>query len=300
MNPYDVYGAYTILYSTMRLEDDDGLIPHPGRRDQRMLRSEPGETNGRATFTSALPFTPRYVQNNLAGVPDPATTYQERVRKRQIMLENPQKASRERLEREANQSRKQAAKAARRLGVMNRKEATEKGLWKLKKEETKYELFVPLHQMWMGYMSELLSLLPAPASGTPDPAAAPSSAGMHAKLVKADFHGSIMTVCRSKNSALVGLSGIVIHETENAFRVVTSKNKMKLLPKHGSVFAFSVPLYSTMLPPASTASSSSAAPSKQTVLDIPHIEFELYGNQFQFRSAERAGKKFKAKETIEL
>lgn len=33
---------------------------------------------------------------------------------------------------------------------------------------------------------------------------------------------------------------------------------------------------------------------------IPHMEFELYGNQFRFRAAERAGKKFKAKETIEL
>ena len=39
---------------------------------------------------------------------------------------------------------------------------------------------------------------------------------------------------------------------------------------------------------------------EQTVLDGPHIEFELYGNQFRFRSAERAGRKFKPKETIEL
>ena len=37
-----------------------------------------------------------------------------------------------------------------------------------------------------------------------------------------------------------------------------------------------------------------------TVLDEPHIEFELYGNQFCFRSGERAGRKFKPKETIEL
>jgi ribonuclease P protein subunit POP4 len=38
----------------------------------------------------------------------------------------------------------------------------------------------------------------------------------------------------------------------------------------------------------------------ETVLDGPHIEFELHGNQFCFRAAERAGKKFKHKETIEL
>jgi hypothetical protein len=37
-----------------------------------------------------------------------------------------------------------------------------------------------------------------------------------------------------------------------------------------------------------------------TVLDGPHVEIELYGNQFCFRAADRAGRKFKHKETIEL
>src|SRR5258707_10086710 len=71
----------------------------------------------------------------------------------------------------------------------------------------------------------------------------PLAAGMHAKLVKADFHGSIMTgsssrlsrhhyfdvdtVRKSKNAALVGVSGIVVQETENTFKVVTRKDKLK-------------------------------------------------------------------------
>jgi ribonuclease P/MRP subunit p29-like protein len=87
----------------------------------------------------------------------------------------------------------------------------------------------------------------------------PLAAGMHAKLVKADFHGSIMTgsssrlvspviiilifdlffyfnvyvyvdvdtVRKSKNAALVGASGIVVQETENTFKVVTRKDKLK-------------------------------------------------------------------------
>lgn len=38
----------------------------------------------------------------------------------------------------------------------------------------------------------------------------------------------------------------------------------------------------------------------KTVLDGPYIEFELHGNQFRFRAADRAGRKFKAKESIEL
>ena len=74
---------------------------------------------------------------------------------------------------------------------------------------------------------------------------------------------------------------------------------------------FAVPLYSTC--PESTetfsttlyTSSASGDTSSQqntihTVLDNENIQFQLYGNQFRFRSAERAGRKFKHKETIEL
>ena len=192
--------------------------------------------------------------------------------------------------------------------------------------------------------------------------AMPSAAGMHAKLVKADFHGSIMTgrsffpcsqsafflvdtvagyddtVRRSKNASLVGVSGIVVQETENTFKVVTRKDKLKgervsllpfmyvcidcftVLPKQGSVFAFAVPLYSIESKSEPSRSASAAAHAAtgsgtnsgtngrdaadaretRTVLDDPHIEFELYGNQFCFRAADRAGRKFKHKETIEL
>jgi ribonuclease P protein subunit POP4 len=99
-----------------------------------------------------------------------------------------------------------------------------------------------------------------------------------------------------------------------------------VLPKQGSVFAFAVPLYSTESSRADSASASPAvaaagsgtnsgtnrrgdgvddvdareAAAARTVLDGPHIEFELYGNQFCFRAADRAGRKFKHKETIEL
>lgn len=134
---------------------------------------------------------------------------------------------------------------------------------------------------------------------------------------------------QAKNPCLVGLSGIVIHETENAFKVVTKQNKLKracylltssntrseprlsVLPKQNSIFTFAVPLYST-LPSTHSADTPLPLPSpvdpikevppevRKTVLDDPHIQFELYGNQFRFRAAERAGRKFKHKETIEL
>lgn len=83
-----------------------------------------------------------------------------------------------------------------------------------------------------------------------------------------------------------------------------------MIPKPHSVFSFAIPLYSAT--PADHASSTSApvglnsgqasstSPVQNTVFDQPHIEFELHGNQFCFRSADRANRKFKHKESIEL
>jgi hypothetical protein len=68
---------------------------------------------------------------------------------------------------------------------------------------------------------------------------------MHAKLVKSDYHGAYMRgqsslrkraymvcleylpVSSAKNHALVGVGGIVIHETENAVRVVNPNRDTK-------------------------------------------------------------------------
>lgn len=187
-------------------------------------------------------------------------------------------------------------------------------------------------------MSELLGLPQRTPGVSPTTQALPASSGMHPKLVKADYHGSIMTgmcvmhsICisltssptvrQSKNPCLVGLSGIVIHETENAFKVVTRKDQLKrmfhalnlcsailnlgptVIPKENTIFAFSVPLYSTLPPsykPNQALPFLDSDTAKTTVLEHPHLEFELHGNQFRFRSADRAGRKFKHKETIEL
>jgi len=60
----------------------------------------------------------------------------------------------------------------------------------------RFNLFLPLHQLWMGYMSELLGLQQKPSQGVETEVARkamPNASGMHPKLLKADFHGSLMT-----------------------------------------------------------------------------------------------------------
>jgi len=245
--------------------------------------------------------------------------YASRVKGRQILLENPARESRAMKELEKKRLRKKRDKEKKKLGIIGKREAKQKSIWKFDQAQAKFDLFLPLHHLWMGYMSELLGLSREPSSANTSAMAKamPSSTSMHPKLLKADFHGSIMTVRQSKNPCLLGLSGIVIHETENVFKIVTKYDKLKVIPKRNSIFAFAVPLYSTLPPTHTTdmplplappfpagsgtpAETEAVASLRKTVLDKPHIEFELYGNQFSFRSSDRAGRKFKHKETIEL
>lgn len=250
----------------------------------------------RLRFESSAPFTPIYVQHQLAPSRHDATAYYEnRVKGKHVNLEKSVRESRAvqlAKERLARREKDAQRRNARKLGA---KLPEVKGLWELDQREAKWSVFEPIHRLWLGYMVELLNLPPRPK---PEDAATathrmPPAGDMQAKLVKADFHGCIVTVRKAKNPFLVGRSGIVIHETENTFKVVTRKDRLKVLPKKNSIFVFSIPLYGP--PPLDAQGRPSASDATE-----PEIEFELYGNQFCYRSADRANRKFKHKETIEL
>ncbi|KAI0341688.1 RNase P/MRP p29 subunit [Trametopsis cervina] len=274
----------------------------------------PPINNQRVTFNSFTPFTPTYVSRNVTRSSDPRSLYQSRVQGRHILLENSTNNSRAEKQREARRARRAADKSRAAAGVMGHAQAREKSLWKLDRSESRFGHFVALHRLWLGYMTELLALPPAPTNlgQSGDAFSTPNVSTMHAKLIKAEFMGALITVRQSKNPCLVGLSGIVYHETENAFKIVTPKDQQKLVPKANSIFTFSVPLFAVALPNDDASSANeetgsvgpstvtSLSPPNETVLDLPHMEFELYGNQFCFRSADRASRKFKHKETVEL
>ncbi|KAJ4468278.1 RNase P/MRP, p29 subunit [Lentinula aciculospora] len=222
----------------------------------------------RLRLNSKDPFVQNFVQNSLLPSVNPLEIYGSRIHGRKILLDNP-------VGRRGKKPKKKKPLSAKssipRIS----------GSWSLNTHQAKFDLFIPLHHLWMGYMSELLAL------NTVDP---PSSASMHPKLLKAEFSGSFVCVQKSHNLTLVGMQGIVLHESENTFVIVTRDNETKVLPKQRTIFTLCVPAYSISKPLQAAT----------IVVDIPHLAFTLHGNQFRFRASDRAGRKFKSKETVEL
>lgn len=104
---------------------------------------------------------------------------------------------------------------------LSAREKRKSGLYDLPKEECKYSIFTGLHELWLGYMQEVLELK------TPPHAAhiTPNSHG--SKLASADFHGAEIEVVRSRCAGRVGAKGIVVRDTKFTFVIVTERDEMK-------------------------------------------------------------------------
>ncbi|KAL7830848.1 hypothetical protein SRHO_G00303500 [Serrasalmus rhombeus] len=145
---------------------------------------------------------------------------------------------------------------------LNAKERRELKVFQLKPEHQKYELFLPLHELWKQYVADLCNGL--------KPESNPQM--IQQKLLKADFHGAVLTVVRSKCPSYVGTTGILVQELKHVFKIITKEDRLKTIPKRNSVFSVEMGDF------------------------ITHI----YGSRFELRSSERSAKKFKVKGTIDL
>ena len=100
--------------------------------------------NQRLKLHSSVPFTPTYVKSSLIQSTDPAGTYASRVRGRQILLENPARESRAKKERNEKRIKQRAEKEWQKLRVMGKREAKERGVWRLDEAQTKLGALVML------------------------------------------------------------------------------------------------------------------------------------------------------------
>lgn len=126
-----------------------------------------------------------------------------------------------------------------------------------------YRKFMILNGLWNKYISEIV----------PNSLHEPTSAVNGPTLLKADYHGSLMTVEDCRCASRIGISGICVKETKNMFEIVTMEDRLIKIPKEKSLFQVRARL-------------------DDIGGDSREIEWRLWGDQFLLRSGERAGKKF--------
>ena len=103
---------------------------------------------------------------------------------------------------------------------MSAKERRISGIYDIPKEQQKYDVYEPLHTLWVGYMWEILGMSEGQKSYVTGQSAGP-------KLVSADYHGAKVTVVRSRCVGMVGLQGIVVRDTKFTFQIITRKDQLK-------------------------------------------------------------------------
>ncbi|KAI8170871.1 hypothetical protein K4K49_006398 [Colletotrichum sp. SAR 10_70] len=149
-----------------------------------------------------------------------------------------------------------------------------RGLHDVPRDGQKYAVFEPLHRLWLGYIEEILG---SEVYG--------GGSGAAAKLTAAEFHGAEVEVSRSSCPSRVGIKGIVIKDSKFSFEVITRKNEMKIVPKEGTWFKVEIPVKEPS-PSADTDAPAEEGTPRRFV-------FEVLGDQFLMRGADRANKKFK-------
>ncbi|NXL87995.1 RPP29 protein, partial [Alectura lathami] len=163
------------------------------------------------------------------------------------------------LEHRSKRRRKQKRKKTKSFTARQRREMR---LFEIEPEQQRYDIFLPLHELWKQYIRELCYGL--------KPDAQPQM--VQGKLLKADLHGAIVTVTKSKCPSYVGITGIILQEFKHVFKIITKEDKLKVVPKLNNVFS----------------------------LEIDGFVSYIYGSKFQLRASERSAKKFKLRGTIDL
>ncbi|KDN37530.1 hypothetical protein K437DRAFT_259766 [Tilletiaria anomala UBC 951] len=201
------------------------------------------------------------------------------------------------------------------------------------KAATSVELLEVTHRMWVSYVQDILGLRKATSLASLQEQAErhDQTVGEQAQAItgslsvsapttlsKADLTGATLKVSHSSNASCIGISGIVIQETEQTLMLGTplwldseGKGKKKRnnnlhrspadanngrarrldnyplvrqISKHNSNFLVMIPV-----PPATTFQEATAL-----------IELELYGNQMKYVLPSRATRKAKQRKTIEI
>lgn len=130
--------------------------------------------------------------------------------------------------------------------------------------EVRFELYLPLHNLWKEYIEEVLG-----GNYTDN--------SIKNKILKADMHGASISVWKSSCKSYEGQKGIVIMETMNTFRVITAENSLKsnknlVFLKENSIF----------------------------LLEVAGKIVKLFGENFMYRPSLRSRVRWKQKDKLRM
>ncbi|XP_075432417.1 ribonuclease P protein subunit p29 isoform X2 [Ascaphus truei] len=96
---------------------------------------------------------------------------------------------------------------------LSAKERRDMRLFQIKPEQQRYEMFLPLHELWKQYIRDLCNGL------------------------KPDAQPQMIQITKSKCPSYVGLKGIILQEMKHVFKVITKEDTLKVVPKLNCVFS---------------------------------------------------------------
>jgi len=162
-----------------------------------------------------------------------ASIFKERIKQRPLLLRpsspDPQDDARtkRRKVRQAKELANRKHRKSRKPKPLSAKQKRSLCIYDIPKEQRKYDIYVPLHDMWCAYVREILGIAARDDSADSKPRAHISPATAGPMLTSADFHGSLVQVVRSKCVSRVGLQGIVVKDTKYTFELITKQNELK-------------------------------------------------------------------------
>ncbi|KAI5861570.1 ribonuclease P protein subunit p29 [Durotheca rogersii] len=145
-----------------------------------------------------------------------------------------------------------------------------------------YATYEPLHRLWLGYVREVLG---------GDLYGRGTAAAAAAKLAAADYHGAEAEVARSRCPSRVGIRGIVVRDARSVFEIVTRDGRVKTVPKEGTVFRIRVPAEGDG--GEKVAAAAGKGEGEGVAESSRPFTFEIHGDQFRYRAADRANRKFR-------
>ena len=150
------------------------------------------------------------------------------------------------------------------------KERRNLGLFRLPKRGLQYSSFLPLHNLWTGYMKELLDLEGLEASGwKPCLNEEPRQMQLQTRLCRADLHGAMVKVAAATCPSHKEVQGLVVMETKNTLQILGKDNTLRVIPKLGSSFTFVVEGYLFTIPGASIDSKPAERATKKLKNKVP-------------------------------